>query len=327
MNISNKMIHPEIRTIGKIIRFIIPYFKTSTFKLSRHIIGVLKKKSCKDMCYEQIYIPRKERRVTEDLLRICVYSPFERKKKATGILWIHGGGYGLGVPEQDEAFIRRFVLTYNCVVVSPDYCLSTIAPYPAALEDCYTALMWLKENAALYDICPNQLMVGGDSAGGGLTAALTIYARDKREVAIAFQMPLYPMLDDRMITKSSQNNDAPVWNTKSNENAWKLYLGSLYGTEDISPYAAPARLTDFSNLPPAVTYVGDLEPFYDETVNYMEQLKAAGVSAKYKVFTGCYHAFDIMAGKTTPAKEAVEFLMKNFEYAQNHYFKEQPFIV
>ena len=235
MNISNKMIHPEIRTIGKIIRFIIPYFKTSTFKLSRHIIGVLKKKSCKDMCYEQIYIPRKERRVTEDLLRICVYSPFERKKKATGILWIHGGGYGLGVPEQDEAFIRRFVLTYNCVVVSPDYCLSTIAPYPAALEDCYTALMWLKENAALYDICPNQLMVGGDSAGGGLTAALTIYARDKREVAIAFQMPLYPMLDDRMITKSSQNNDAPVWNTKSNENAWKLYLGSLYGTEDISP--------------------------------------------------------------------------------------------
>ncbi|MFQ9802289.1 MAG: alpha/beta hydrolase [Clostridia bacterium] len=159
------------------------------------------------MCYEQIYIPRKERRVTEDLLRICVYSPFERKKKATGILWIHGGGYGLGVPEQDEAFIRRFVLTYNRVVVSLRIIVfTTIAPYciQAALEDCYTALMWLKENAALYDICPNQLMVGGDSAGGGLTAALTIYARDKREVAIAFQMPLYPMLDDRMITKSSQ---------------------------------------------------------------------------------------------------------------------------
>lgn len=90
----------------------------------------------------------------------------------------------------------------------------------------------------------DKIFVGGNSAGGGMTAALTLYARDKGEVNIAFQMPLYPMLDDRP-TKTSKNNDAPVWNTKSNIAAWKLYLGDDYGTDRVSKYAAPARETDF----------------------------------------------------------------------------------
>lgn len=324
-NITREMMHPEVHGIGALVRSVLPYFKESTFrKINKIMKGSPALRKPRGMNFEQIYIPRAESSAVGGLLRLCVYSPTERRENVPGILWIHGGGYCIGIPEQDEGFIRRFVCKHNCVVVAPEYCLATEAPYPAALEDCYTALLWLKENAARYGINPSQLMVGGDSAGGGLTAALTIYARDKGEVALAFQMPLYPMLDDRMITKSSQDNDAPVWNTKSNENAWRLYLRELYQAPEVPAYAAPGRLADFTGLPPAATYIGTLEPFHDETVAYMENLKAAGIPADYREFAGCYHAFDIMASKSAPAKEAAAFLNERLEYAIRHYFADQP---
>lgn len=323
MTVTNKMIHPELRKTGKLIRIILPYFRPSTFYMCNRALKFMKGRASKAIRYEQIRIPSHNSRGEASGLRLCVYRPLEIKENVPGLVWIHGGGYGLGIPEQDEKAILNFIRESGCTVVAPDYCLSVTAPYPAALEDCYTALLWLKENASSLGIRTDQLMVGGDSAGGGLTAALAIYARDKGEVAIAFQMPLYPMLDDRMITKSSQNNDAPVWNTKSNENGWKLYLGALYGTDKVPAYAAPARLSDFRGLPPAFTFVGSIEPFCDETVCYMEQLKAAGVSVRYKVFDGCYHAFDIIGSKSSPAKEATALLMENFRYAVKHYFAPQ----
>lgn len=324
-NITREMMHPQVRGIGTLIRYFLPYFRESTFrKINKVMVGSPVFRKTRGMAFEQVYIPRAEESAVGGRLRLCVYSPLERRDNMPGILWIHGGGYCIGIPEQDEGFIRRFVRRHNCVVVAPDYCLATKAPYPAALEDCYSALLWLKENSARYGINPSQLMVGGDSAGGGLTAALTIHARDKGEAAIAFQMPLYPMLDDRMITKSSQNNDAPVWNTKSNESAWRLYLRGLYKAPEVPAYAAPGRLADFSGLPPAATYIGTLDPFYDETVAYMESLKAAGIPAEYREFDGCYHAFDMMAGKSAPAKEAAAFLNERLEYAIGHYFAAQP---
>ena len=324
-NITREMMHPQVREIGTLIRSILPYFKESTFrKINKVMLGIPAFRRIRGMAFEQVYIPRAEESAVGGKLRLCVYSPLERREKVPGILWIHGGGYCIGIPEQDEGFIRRFVRWHNCVVVAPDYCLATKAPYPAALEDCYTALLWLKANAARYGINPSQLMVGGDSAGGGLTAALTIYARDKGEVSLAFQMPLYPMLDDRMLTKSSRNNDAPVWNTSSNESAWRLYLRELYQAPDIPAYAAPGRLTDFAGLPPAATYIGTLDPFHDETVAYMEGLKAAGIPAEYREFEGCYHAFDMLAPKSAPAKEAAAFLNERFEYAMQHCFSDQP---
>mgnify|MGYP001125490301 CR=1 FL=1 len=124
----------------------------------------------------------------------------------------------------------------------------------------------MKAHAQELGIRDDQIMVGGDSAGGGLAAALTLYARDQQDVAIAFQMPIYPMLDDRMETESAQNNDMPVWNSKSNALAWRLYLAGLFGTDHVPPYAAPARADRYEDLPPTVTFVGDLEPFRDETI-------------------------------------------------------------
>jgi acetyl esterase/lipase len=211
------------------------------------------------------------------------------------------------------------------VVIAPDYRLSTEVPYPAALEDSYTALMWMKDNASALGIRDDQLMVGGDSAGGGLTAALTLYARDKGQVAIAFQMPLYPMLDDRMSSESAKDNNAPVWNSKSNTNAWKLYLGDLFGTAKVPPYAAPARAEDYSSLPPTATFVGDLEPFRDETIEYVGNLKKAGVPVKFKLFEGCYHAFETICPNAEVSKRAVSFLLNSYKYAVDHYFAEQSY--
>ena len=239
-----------------------------------------------------------------------------------GLLWIHGGGYAIGVPEQDFSFIESFVLASGCVVVAPDYTNSTDAPYPAAFNDCYEALLWLKENGKEYGMRSDQIFVGGNSAGGGLCAAVSLKARDTGDVNIAFQMPLYPMLDDRMITESSQNNDAPIWNTKSNEIAWELYLGEDYKTDNVSKYAAPARETDYSNLPPTLTYVGTIEPFTDETIEYVENLKKAGVEVQFKTFEGCFHAFDLLS-YSSPAKEARKFLIDGFMYAVENYTAPQ----
>lgn len=312
MKVTNDMIHPQLRTPGRLFRFFIRGYSEGALRFMSRLMKPMRTRpqKLKGMRVEPVYIDSDGHR-----LRLCVYRPLEPAENTPGLLWIHGGGYALGKPEQDELFIRRFISAVPCTVVAPDYRLSPEAPYPAALDDCCAALCWMRDHAEEYGICADKLMVGGDSAGGGLTAAVTIRARDERLAPIAFQMPLYPMLDDRMITESCRDNDAPVWNIMSNTSAWKLYLGELSGREDVPAYAAPGRLTDYSGLPPAFTFVGSIEPFRDETIAYMENLRAAGVPVEYKVFDGCYHAFDMMCGKSEPAKEATALLLDSFRRA------------
>lgn len=320
MHITRSMIHPELRNRGSLIRAFWPFYTERKFRFVNFVLSVVKGKCRSKLNFEQKIITRAD----GSNLRICIYSPLTPATDVPGLLWIHGGGYASGLPEFDEVFIRRFVEESGCVVVSPDYRLSFETPYPAALEDCYSALLWLKEHGGEYGMRPNQIMVGGDSAGGGMTAAITLFARDKKEVAIAFQMPLYPMLDDRMDTESAAGNDAPIWNSKSNYIAWKLYLGDLFGKAEIPEYAAPSRAEDYTNLPPACSFVGSLEPFRDETMAYMVKLKESGTLVHFKVFEGCFHGFDIVSPKSSVAKEAISFLMENFKYAVENYFSEQP---
>ena len=241
---------------------------------------------------------------------------------ATGILWLHGGGYVLGMKEM--VHISRavnLVKHYGAVVLSPGYRLALQAPYPAALEDCCAALRFLKDHAAGFGVRSNQIMVGGESAGGGLCAAVCIHARDTGAVNVAFQMPLYPMLDDRD-TESSRDNHGKVWNTRRNHLAWRLYLrGQDRGQR--SPYAAPARLTGFSGLPPAYSFVGTGEPFYAETVRYFDQLRAAGVPAELDVYPTNVHAFDMMQPACALSRQAAAAFERQFAYAQANYFAPQ----
>lgn len=214
------------------------------------------------------------------------------------------------------------VKKYGAVVVSPAYRLAGKAPYPAALKDCYAALKYLKEHAEELGVNRSQLMVGGESAGGGLAAALCMYARDRGEVSIAYQMPLYPMIDDRD-TESSRDNHAPVWNTRRNHMGWKAYLGERW-QGDVPAYAAPARQTNYAGLPPAYTFVGDIEPFYAETMTFVKNLQEAGIEAEIDVYPGCFHAFDILLPFKRESKRAAAAFEKHYLYAAQHYFAKQP---
>lgn len=260
-------------------------------------------------------------------IELLIFRPVKNakpKEKTPGILWIHGGGYVTGMAGM--IYMSRaihLVKKYGAVVVTPEYRLSKEAPYPAALEDCYAALKYLKEHTEELDVNSSQLMVGGESAGGGLTAALCMYARDKGEINIAYQMPLYPMIDN-LDTESSKDNHAPVWNTKYNHMGWKAYLGKLYEQgENVPPYAAAARQTDYSNLPPAYTFVGDIEPFYCETLTYIDNLQKAGIEASVDIYPNCFHAFDMLLPFKKISKQAAQKFEEKYLYACEHYFAEQ----
>ena len=315
MKITPEMIRPELRLMGGVIRKVMPVFDEKGLRSANRMHRFFSEGrsfSLKVNC-EQVWLDRPD----GSKLRVCVYTSKKKTGSCVGLLWMHGGGYGLGLPEQDIRFVENFIAAADCVVMAPDYRKSVDAPYPAALEDCYQALMWMRDNCGRYNIRSNQLFVGGDSAGGGLAAAVSLYARDRGEVSIAFQMPLYPMIDDRMITESSQDNDAPVWNSKSNLLSWKLYLGELYGSDSVPIYAAPARAEDLSDLPPTLTFVGGIEPFRDETIEFVKKLKSSGVRVAFRLYKGCYHAFDIMRPNSKVGKAATGFLLKGFRYAIN----------
>ena len=256
-------------------------------------------------------------------MRLLIVRPENQKKPVPGVLWIHGGGYATGFPEM--AYMSRAIdLVTKCgaVIVCPDYRLSAKAPYPAALKDCYRALLYMKDHCSELGIRSDQIMVGGESAGGGLAAALCMLAKDRGTVSIAFQMPLYPMLDCDD-TPSSADNHEKIWNTKRNHMAWKLYLRSLKGRA-VPAYASPAKRKDYSGLPPAYTFVGGIEPFYCETLSYIKSLREAGVSAEADVYPEFYHAYDMMNPDTDMAKKAADIFVQKFREAAEKYFAKQP---
>lgn len=152
-------------------------------------------------------------------------------------------------------------------------------------------------------------------------AALCMMALDRKTVNIAYQMPFYPMLDN-LDTDTSADNHGKVWNTKKNHFAWKIYLRENAKCE-VSPYAAPAWQTDYAGLPPAYTFVGDGEPFYRETLTYIENLKRAGVPAEVDVYHNDMLAFDMLDPDSELAKTAAEKFNQHFAYAVKHYFCEQ----
>ena len=219
---------------------------------------------------------------------ILILRPATRPSIPVSILWIHGGGYILGMKEM--VYMTRgvdLVKKYGVTVYSPGYRLAWQKPYPAAVDDCYRVLEYMSKQA-------ETLMVGGESAGGGLAVAVCMMARD-RGIKVAYQMPLYPMISN-IDTESSKDNHGKVWNTRRNHIGWRLYLRKD-AKKQVSPYASPAWQTDYGNLPPCYTFVGDGEPFYCETLAYVEKLKAAGVEAEVAVYHTDVHAFDIFSEK------------------------------
>ena len=236
---------------------------------------------------------------------VIIVTPQERREGAPAVLWIHGGGYFSGMKEM--VYMSRaldLVRELGAVVVSPGYTLSFVKPYPAAVEDCYAALKWLDLNASRFGADGNTIVVGGESAGGGLAAAVCLMARDRGEVKVALQLPLYPMIDN-LDTESSANNHGRLWNTRRNHFGWRLYLRKNAKGE-VEPYAAPARAHDYRDLPPCYTFIGTGEPFYAETLKYVHDLNAAGVHAVADEYETDVHSFDMLYPELEISKRARE---------------------
>ena len=225
---------------------------------------------------------------------VRVYRPTESSGTLPGVLWIHGGGYVIGGVDEDDLVCQHVAETVECVVVSVEYRLAPEHPFPAPVEDCYAALKWMAGSALELGIDPVRIAITGGSAGGGLTAGLALLVRDRGEIPVAFQAPIYPMIDDLNDTPSSHASAASrIWSRQYNQNGWKAYLGNQVGGEEVSPYAAATRATDLSGLPPAYIAVGTLDVFLDEDIEYARRLMEAGVPTELHVYPGLFHGSDI----------------------------------
>jgi triacylglycerol lipase len=207
---------------------------------------------------------------------------------------MHGGGYVIGSPAADAPQHQELAAALPCCIVSVDYRLAPETPFPGAVEDCYAALTWLFAHAAVLGIDPLRVGVMGESAGGGLAAALALMARDRGQFSLAFQHLIYPMIDDRtcVVADPHPHVGAFIWTPHNNRFGWSALLGGAPGAAGVSPYAAAARAEDLSGLPPTFISTGALDLFLEEDLEYARRLTRAGVPVELHVYPGAFHAFD-----------------------------------
>jgi acetyl esterase/lipase len=221
---------------------------------------------------------------------VYVYQPAARPTPSGALLFIHGGGFVIGHPATYHTLCSRIAAELGILVVSVDYRLAVGHPFPAGLSDCFRALQWIHDEVPGVD--PARVAVAGDSAGGGLAAALAQMAHD-RGVPVCFQALIYPMLDDRTVLREDHLGTGElVWTPASNRFGWTAYLGHRPRHDEQRPYAAAARREDLSGLPPAWIGVGDLDLFHQEDVAYAGRLRAADVPCELVVVPGMYHGAD-----------------------------------
>jgi acetyl esterase/lipase len=225
-------------------------------------------------------------------ITVRIYRPANATGTLPGIYFIHGGGMILGTVDGEDPTATMICDLVGAVVVSVEYRLSPEHPHPAPVEDCYAGLVWMAKNAAELGYDPDRLAIYGASAGGGLTIASALLARDRGGPAVSFMMPIYPMIDDTHSTASSREiTDIGIWDRDGNIEAWGWYLGG----RDADQYAAPARAEDLSGLPPAFIDVGTVDLFRDEDIAFAQRLMAAGVPTELHVYPGAYHAAETFA--------------------------------
>jgi acetyl esterase/lipase len=237
-------------------------------------------------------------------VHLRIYVPIGARSGA-GLLWIHGGGLLFGDAKQDEALCLSTAERLGVVIVSANYRFAPEHPFPAAHDDVRRAWLWIVDHAVELGITPDGIVVGGESAGAGLAAALVQRIHDDGGVQPRGQWLFAPMLDDRTaVRREVDAADHFVWNNAANREGWSGYLGTEPGSASLPPYASPARRNDLSGLPPAFITWGDIELFAEEDRLYADALAAAGVPVTTDVVPGAPHGFENWA-KDAPAARAL----------------------
>lgn len=241
-------------------------------------------------------------------VRGLLYQPKARSGKSGAMLHIHGGGFITGAPEMSAASNLAIAEKLGVIVLSVDYRLAPATKYPGAVEDCYAALGWLHEHALELAIDHEHIIVGGESAGGGLAAALALLARDRGLYKIAYQHLIYPMIDDRTAVDPDISPFAGqfIWPQAANLFGWTALLDCPPGADDVSSHAAPARAENLAGLPPAFIACGALDLFVDENISYARRLIQAGVPTELHIYPGAPHGFQMVRDAAVSKRAAAD---------------------
>jgi acetyl esterase len=230
------------------------------------------------------------------------YDPSPGTKNRPALLQIHGGGMVVGSAEKMQFGPSATAATLGIPVASVEYRLAPETPFPGPQEDCYAALQWLADNAERLGIDPARIGVIGESAGGGLAAAVAQMARDKNGPKLAAQILVYPMLDHRTGGEACPHNNRTtgefVWNRSSNQFGWGALQGAYQPTDHRKGWFSPALADDLAGLPPTWIGTGSLDLFFDEDLDYAKRLVDAGVPLELHVYPGGPHAFNLAAEAT-----------------------------
>lgn len=226
------------------------------------------------------------------MIELTIYEPKDIEKNAPCLIYLHGGAFALKAAPYHKNLVSEYALKTPCKVIFVDYRLAPKYAFPVGVEDCYAAFEWVCNNADVLGIDKNRIAIGGDSAGGALTAAVNLMAQDRKAPSICFQMLIYPVTDARQITESIKNYiDTPMWNSKLNEKMWKLYLKD--GVHSKREYASPLEATSLENLPDSYVEVSEFDCLRDEGINFAEALIKSGINVELYKTTGTVHGFDI----------------------------------
>jgi acetyl esterase/lipase len=241
---------------------------------------------------------------------VRVYRPASEAPPAgrPALLDIHGGGFVSGSIEMEHAFCTAAARGFDALVATVDYRLAPEHPFPAGVEDCYAALTWMHDEAPSLGIDTARVAVAGQSAGGGLTAAVVLMARDRGGPPVCFQFLGIPELDHRLETTSMRMFvDTPIWHRPNAELSWRYYLGE--NTGDVSPYASPAIATDLCGLPPAYVTTMEFDPLRDEGIIYALRMMEAGVSVELHSFPGTFHGSAVVTSAAVSRRASAEMFV------------------
>lgn len=225
-------------------------------------------------------------------IELTIISPTDIRENAPCLIYYHGGAFALKAAPYHKNLLYQYAIKTPCKVIFVDYRLTPEYAFPVAVEDCYAAFQWVCENAEVFGIDKNNIAVGGDSAGGALTAAVTLIARDRKAPGICFQMLIYPVTDARQTTESMKKYvDTPMWNSKLNKKMWEIYLRD--GIHSNREYASPMEAASLANLPNAYVEVAEYDCLRDEGINYAEALRQSGITVELYQPKGTIHGFEM----------------------------------